>query len=414
MEDNDKPEAYAESIGEITSSFIKHIQSLRDALGLSMYTLDHLSERVQENFDEFLEEHTEPYPEGDGVLVEPSVMGRFKSIKRQLEGTSISQRVVPQTFLVSVVSQYDAFLGSLISHILFSKPELIKSSDRKIDFSTLSEFGSIKEAREYIVEKEVEDVLRDSHSDHFDWMEEKFHVPLRKDLECWPDFIEVTQRRHLFVHADGQVSRQYLSVCREHGADLDENICHGDQLVVSPEYFNHAYRVIFEIGVKLSHVLWRKQFPAQREEADDNLVEITYDLLKTEQYKLAQRVLDFCTETIPSYSNDRSRRIFVVNRSIAYKFDGDEEKANAILDEEDWSATSGNFQLAEAVLRDEFERAGYIMRRIGPDNELLPKSTYREWPLFKYFRESEEFLEAYEDVFDESFEAIDHVEAESD
>jgi len=412
MENGTAQETSAESIGDIVDGFIKHIRSLHDALGLSMYTLNELRERVQENYDEFKNEHTEPYDNADEkLLVESSVLGRFRSIKRQLESATIARRVVPQTFLVSLVSQYDAFLGSLISYILLSKPEILNSSDKKINFSQLSDFDSIDEARKYIVEKEVEDILRDSHSDHFDWMEENFSVPLRKGLESWSDFIEVTQRRHLFVHADGNVSRQYISVCKDHGVDLDDGICHGDQLVVRPEYFNRAYQIIFEIGVKLSHVLWRKQFSSERDNADDNLIHITYELLKLEEYSLAQEILDFCTDTLPDYSSERSRRMFVVNRSIAYKFDGKEGVAESILDDEDWSATSGNFQLAEAVLRDEFQRAAHIMRQVGPDNELIPRSAYKEWPLFRDFRESDEFLQAYEDVFGEPFTDSDTVEA---
>jgi hypothetical protein len=411
MENSAAPEFSAESIGDIVDDFIKHIRSLHDSLGLSMYALSELRMRAQENYDEFTNEHTEPYNnDEEELLVESSVLGRFRAIKRQLESANISHRVVPQTFLVSLVSQYDAFLGSLISYILFSKPEILNSSDRKVNFSQLSNFGSIEEAREYIVEKEVENILRNSHSDHFDWMERNFGVPLRKDLESWSDFIEITQRRHLFVHADGNVSRQYLSVCEEHGVNLDDDICHGDQLVVPPEYFNNAYEIIFEIGVKLAHVLWRKQFPSEREDADDNLIHTTYELLKLEEYSLAQEILDFCTNTVPKYSSERSRRMFVVNRSIAYKFDGKEEVAESILDDEDWSATSGNFQLAEAVLRDEFQRSAHIMRQVGPDNELIPRGAYKEWPLFRDFRESDEFLQAYEDVFGEPFTNSDKVE----
>jgi len=415
MENGTPPESSTESIGDIVDGFIKHIRSLHDALGLSMYTLGELRERAQENYDEFKDEHTEPYDNGEEeLLVESSVLGRFRSIKRQLEGATISHRVVPQTFLVSLVSQYDAFLGSLISYILFSKPEILNSSDRKINFAQLSDFDSIEEAREYIVEKEVEDILRDSHSDHFDWMENNFSVPLRKGLESWPDFIEITQRRHLFVHADGNISRQYISVCEEHGVDLDDDICYGDKLVVGPEYFNHAYEVIFEIGVKLAHVLWRKQFPSERGDADDNLIHVTYELLKLEEYSLAQEILDFCTETVPKYSSERARRMFVVNRSIAYKFDGEEGIAESILDDEDWSATSGNFQLAEAVLRDEFQRAANIMRQVGPDNELIPRTAYKEWPLFRDFRESDVFLQAYEDVFGEPFTDSNTVESSAE
>ena len=42
------------------------------------------------------------------------------------------------------------------------------------------------------------------------------------------------------------------------------------------------------------------------------------------------------------------------------------------------------------------------MRRIG-SNSVPSKSDYKDWPLFKEYRKSEEFLEAFEEVFGEPF-----------
>lgn len=42
------------------------------------------------------------------------------------------------------------------------------------------------------------------------------------------------------------------------------------------------------------------------------------------------------------------------------------------------------------------------MRRIGP-NATPSKSDYRDWPLFKEYRQSDEFLNTFEEVFGEPF-----------
>jgi hypothetical protein len=271
-----------------------------------------------------------------------------------------------------------------------------------LSFSQLSEFSSLDSARNYILEKEVENLLRGSHSEQFDWMEGKFGLELRKDLPVWPTFVEMTERRNLFVHCDGCVSSQYLKVCSEHKVPLETGTILGSKLRVSPTYFEAAYRGILEIGVKLAHVLWRKTNPGDLEAADQNLIGITYDLLRDEQYELAVTLLEFaCTTLKNRHYDEQHRRILLVNLAQAYKWSGNDSGVTAILDGEDWTAVSEKFKLAKAVLSEDFEKAAEVMRRIGPEGE-VHKAGYRDWPLFRDFRKSDAFQQAFQDVFGEA------------
>ena len=81
----------------------------------------------------------------------------------------------------------------------------------------------------------------------------------------------------------------------------------------------------------------------------------------------------------------------VVNRAQAYKWMGDDAKCAEITNGEDWSASGDAFQLADAVLRDDVERAVQIMKRLGDTHELMIKQAYREWPLFRKMRVEELF-----------------------
>ena len=306
-----------------------------------------------------------------------------------------------------MVSQFDAYLGRLIRTVFLIKPELLNASERNISFQQLMALGSVDDARDFLLEKEVESVLRESHAEHFRWMEQKLGMPLRKDLAVWPFFIEVTERRNLFVHTGGRVSSQYLKVCHEHGVSFDkppfkEEPRSGDELDVSHQYFMHAYHVLFEIGFKLAHVIWRKLRPDDREEADSNLIDLTYDVLSERDYELAKTLLDFSTVTIKTFSKDDRRRRMIVNRAQAYKWSGDTATANKILEEEDWSATGEHFQLAVAVLSDKYADAAELMRHLGI-NKKISKVDYQTWPLFREFCDTPEFAQAYIDVFGEEY-----------
>jgi hypothetical protein len=254
-------------------------------------------------------------------------------------------------------------------------------------------------ARNFIIEKEVETILRDSHSDHFDWMESRFGLPLRKGLEVWPDFIEITERRNLFVHAGGVVSGQYLEVCSKSKSDI-EGISRGKRLQVPAEYFDRSYEVLFEIGVKLTHVLWRKLLEKERKSADQNLLDITYQLISEGRYKLAIVLLDFAVDVLPKHYSEDYRLRFLFNRAQAYKWSGDEDQAIAKIEKEDLSAAKPMFKLAAACIRDDLPSAIENIKEIGIHGE-IGLSELRQWPIFKKLRENNDFCAVVEEIFAE-------------
>lgn len=107
---------------------------------------------------------------------------------------------------MSLISQFDAYFGNIIKTIYYKKPEILSTSEKSIKYSEIIKINSIDELKEYIIEQEIEAVLRKSHNDQFKWLENKLNMKLRQGLNCWPTFIESTERRNLFVHCDGCVS----------------------------------------------------------------------------------------------------------------------------------------------------------------------------------------------------------------
>ena len=77
-------------------------------------------------------------------------------------------------------------------------------------------------------------------------------------------------------------------------------------------------------------------------------------------------------------------------------------KVIELLDAVDWSPLSHKFQLAAAVLRDDFDLAAELMKRIGPSGE-VQKHDYADWPLFREFRKADLFERAYQEVFGDAF-----------
>jgi hypothetical protein len=394
-----------QTIGEVIAEFVEQVESLSTSLSLAMHVIQLSHRRADKSYNDFIEKHCkEENKDGESYILVPIEQDhRFTVLKKRVRRTATSFSVVPRSFLVSLVSSYDAFLGKLVGVLFRTKPEMLKSSDRTMTYSQLSEFSSIVEAREHLLDKEVETLLRKSHGEQFDWLENKFSIKLRVDLPVWPAFIEVTERRNLFVHADGIVSNQYLKLCKDLGYPIAEKVDVGSVLGVSPAYFQSAYEAIFEVAVKLGQVLWRKIKPDDLEDADIKLSDICYDLLEEKKYKLAQKLLDFASSAAMKHSNEKSRLIFLVNRTQAYKWDGQAEEASRIVESQDWSATEATFQLAASVLRDRFDEATHLIEKIGA-NGYPTKVHYKTWPLFQEIRKNKKFAEVFEKVFGDPLE----------
>ena len=392
-----------QNIGDEIELFTKHIDSIGDVLISMIMVLQEISKKSKESLNKFEGEKCEVTESGSEreVKIPNEHYWKWNKLDRRYEHVELARELLPRSLLVSLVSQYDAYLGRVLRFIFLNKPEILNGSERKISFEDLNQFTSIAEAREYILEKEIEAILRYSHGEQFKWMEKAFNLPLTKELKNWGRFIEITERRNLFVHTDGVVSSQYLTVCFQHKYKIDDSIKEGTRLAVPQKYFESAYECIYEIGVKLGHVLWRKLYPDERSLADAALQRTTDELIDSGKYRLAYNLLDFACE-FKKFSSESNQLILTVNRAQAYKWAGEEERCKEIMCAVDWSAKGNQFKLADAVLARDWDRAAEVMKRIGHQGS-VSKQDYREWPLFKEWRKEERFLAIYEEVFGESF-----------
>lgn len=415
MSEDVKAEPLAETkqptFGPEIDLFCKHLDAIGDVLVSTVLAVHQVTSNVRKRLTDFEEANCTVEVDADGqrtVKIPYDKLTSWRKLHRRYEHFLHARQLFPRSLLVSLISQYDAYLGRLLRTAFVRKPEILNSSEKKISFDSLTRFESIQAAREFILEKEVESILRSSHAEQFKWMENAFSVTLTKDLQVWPEFIELTERRNLFVHTDGVVSSQYMSVCKQHACAIDEGVKEGERLHVPPEYFENAHRCMAEIGIKLGHVLWRKLLPSERKEADSHLVRTTYELIEQGRLDLAIALLDFACDAFKKFESETTRLTLLVNRAQAYKWKGNNERCKKLMKSEDWSAKSDDYRLADAVLAEDWTKSAKIMRRIGKDGS-VEKHSYRDWPLFRDFRKQALFLDTYSEVFGEPFASSSEV-----
>lgn len=381
--------------------FADRIMALKLSINLTMTYIDKLHDDSCDELDKYIKENTIE-KNGINYIIGVDKYYKFRYLVRTHRVLNQSIDIVPCGYFIALICQYDAFVGRILKYLLMNNPKIISNEEKILSFSEVMSFDKVDSIIDYILDHEVEKFLRKSHVEQFEYLENKFGVQLRKDLDSWRSFVEITERRNLFAHCDGYVSKRYITNCIAYCGSVDNDCQLNTRLEISPQYINTAIDVVTEIAIKLSQVLWRKILKNNDGEADQNLSEIMFDGLCLENYSMIKSLYSFCNKYIKDYSDDETRLVILINCAIAYKFSGDTDEYKTILSTVDWSSRSDKFKMARAILLDKFDSAIKYMRRIGSDGE-VSKEAYLNWPLFKDIKETQEFKDAFEEIFKEQY-----------
>jgi hypothetical protein len=354
---------------------------------------------AQEEFETFLETNKKESPD-DSQDKSPHPMPLSKRtayivLKQRLDDAQFAFDIIPRGLLLSLIAIYDHFLRNHIKAIYKVKSELRNTIQIGYTISELLRFTSLDSSIENGIERHLDHILRSSHLAQLEWLEKLLNMKLTAEVPALPRFVEITERRNMVAHCGSVATPFYVEQCQKYGVKPGASV--GELLTIDNYYFIESYNCVSEIGVKLSQSTWRKIRPDEIGLADHVLRGITYSLLVTERFELARVLLEFAN-SLHKHSSDQFSRIFTVNLAQCYKWLGNTEKCFEVLAKKDWTAAEPSFLLAERVLYDDFDAAEELMVNTGR-NRTIPEAAFRDWPLFREFRRTEQFSRAYKQVF---------------
>lgn len=386
------------------NSFTENINCLYETFEFSEITLRMQRQRAHSEFDSFCIQYKQEEDGQETIQLPRDKVREFLKLHKKKERAESAFNLIPRSYVVSLISLFDAFIGNIIKNIYNICPEKLNNSEQKLSFSELSHFNTLADAKDYIIDNKIEAILRSSHQEQFDWLAKELSISTLTKFKDWPNFIEITQRRNLFVHTNGIVSNQYLTTCNKYKVDNIENINKGDKLNVDRAYFERTYEIFYEIGIKLSQMVLRclllKKEPNLLGQIDSCLMTNIFDLITDKKYDIAIALSEFALSS--NFKHKQVDRIyFLLNMAQSYKWKGENEKCLKLLKEEDSSAWSNELKVPKLVLEDNYEQAYLLMRSMGDNNEVLNKTTYRTWPIFQKIREEKQFKEVFKEIFQE-------------
>lgn len=386
-------------VSEVIDTFLHRVMDIEDCakeyISAAAKGYNENAEKLRSNIEKYQEALEGKKDETVRVLTIKELRKTIREIDRHNSSSPVA--TLEKSLFINLFSVFDKFIGDLVAALYLKKPDLYKNINKEISLSEALNYDTMSELRQVFLDKEIETIRRKGYIDQFKDLESKFSIKLTKFKE-WPYFIERSQRRNLFTHCDGIVSKQYLDKCKEVECEVREDINIGDQLGIGTKYLFQSCILIAQVGVMLGQTLWRKALEDELEKADSHLSNIVFSYLHMENWVHAIYLSKFAL-SLPKISKDEMERIFTVNYAIALKASGKPKEAKNILDEKDWSATTYDFKLAYSILTEDYEEAETLMYKLGKEGELILEISYHDWPLFREFRDSQEFFRAYEKIY---------------
>jgi hypothetical protein len=316
------------------------------------------------------------------------------SKKHYRKSLPIQGNLLRKSALISLMCILETLISQLLREFYQKYPEALPSNAKNLSLSELRELGSVEEAELYLIDSEIDSILRGNIQSQLECFEKYIKISLKPIERYRENIVELSQRRNLLVHNDGKINKHYLNKSPKHLRD--GNVNEGDKIKVNSSYLTDEIQSVHLIGIILIQQCFRKWEKSKSDVANKILIDLLFDSLTEKNYKLTEYLAEY------SYSidikNDQDLRIIVVNHCIALRDLGKVEEMDKVLSKYDWSAVSLTFKLALSVLRNEEDNAYGILDRVLAIGE-IDAPELDSWPLFGQLRNTERFNQYMLDKF---------------
>ena len=395
---------FIQEISDNLNMFIENINCLCETFGYSEGMLNQQKQNADKAYADFIAPYRKENENGPFLDIPHEKLRNFKKYERKKKRAEKAFQLILPTYVVSAVSIFDSFLAGLIRCIYNLKPELLLDSNMTFFYRELVKYDTLKEVKKTIIDATIDKLFRDSHTEQIAWIEKSIDINTLRKFSGWSNYIELTERRNLFVHSDGVVSSQYINECQKAGYNVD-NISIGSRLSADKMYFDQSYNLLYEMAIMLTQILINKlyigKYSEDTSERDNILITCVFDLIVDKHYEIAINISNFARDSKTFKRNLKDKAFIELNLAQAYKWSNKPDNCKALLDSMDVSAMNDALKIPKLTLEDNFSEVYPLMITVGDRNEILKKESYRDWPIFKEIRKEKEFADTFKRIFNE-------------
>lgn len=390
-----------------TKSFLNDLKCAKEMYEVIVPSLKKIDDRRKKKVNEDLKILKQKQGSKKNIEEATKDIIHVNSLIKTIQKINRAKIMFGNNSIVLLLAKFDEYLTAVLKVIFRANPNQLKSSEKVLSYEEIFESKSLESVFDKFISKEIEKLLRESHQTQLEYLDNRLKLGLKDHFPYWNDFIEISERRNLFVHAGGQVNRHYLNICNELGIKLDSKIKENSVLHVTDEYFENAYQCLFELGVRIGQSVYRRLFPKKLEEADTALInDIGVSLEEEEQWELADKIFKYALNLSPKlYSDDHNYKIFVINSCICLNALNKKNEMRELLEKFDWSSANEKLLFGVHILKKEYSEAEKIMSSMEKD-KIFKEHDFHSLPIFNEFRKTENFLRAFKKLYRRDYRPI--------
>lgn len=297
---------------------------------------------------------------------------------------------------VLLISTFEYLFSDIITFYFQFYPHNILDKTIEVDLSEVKSCSTLDEYVDILISKKVESILYRSFEKQIEFIEKELKLDLEQKIIDWDIIKEAILRRHLIIHNAGRINKRYLKEINLSKITDLKNIKEGDDVLVSPNYFDRIYQEIFLAGNIIIQNCFRKWLKKYEELANIELIDLTYNGNFDKEYTVAEKI-GLYGKRYSTFNNDFHFRINM-NYCLSLKAQNKKQDLENEITQIDISNLSPIFVVAYYALKDDKKNTLKNLRNAKTVDK-LEWNEVLEWPLFDGLRKDKDFLTKANQIF---------------
>ncbi|GAA1463785.1 hypothetical protein NE857_00325 [Nocardiopsis exhalans] len=266
--------------------------------------------------------------------------------------SDIRPETLRKSILITSASTFEMLFGRMAERVYKVNKSALDDSEYKFSLQQLAEFETLDDAREFLTERRISALLRESIEGWEKWLSKSVKGTSMTSLSSdWDGIREVFARRNVIVHNGGYANHIYLKTAK---GSKSKKVALGEELKVDEDYFSERIQGLLSLGIITSADVARRLHKEESENIADLVFRYAQISLRRGAWDSAISLSEY---SLKSKINRRQQlRSQIINWTAKKKLFG-LEKIESEVSSWDVSGLSDEFSHCKLVLLGKNEEA---------------------------------------------------------
>lgn len=304
------------------------------------------------------------------------------------EDTTLDIQYIYKNTLYSYCSLIEKIVGKILRDFYTNRDNDSNISKQQISFRQLKAFNDIDEARDFLIDKKIEDFTYGKFKDWFLKLGELLSLKFSESdvvIESIDVLDEMYRVRNLFIHASGEISDRFLIETA-----MFSDYKKGEQLNINKNQLNLFRKATLNVLIYTVYKYYHLIFKAEKDAYNDQMMVLNNHLVKQVDSDLSIVGRIFNDLKNNTKLSEENKLYMKVNYYIYEYYNGDYQDFSKKIELEfDTSVLDNMYKLAKAILtKNESDTLQYLNKELNDDESLI--FYIHDWPLIRIAKSNHE------------------------